>query len=846
MRLQQHVTGPGVEPAIASTGEWRSSTLGPYTLISKIGQGGMGSVWLAERTDGEIQQRVAIKLLTVDDRLPEWREHFLRERQLLASLNHSSIVRVVDAGHTEDRVPYLVMEYVEGATIDAYAAGISGRERLELFLRVCDGVAHAHRHLIIHRDLKPANILVDAEGRPKLLDFGIAKLLDDTVETTQTAPRLLTPHYASPEQRNGMPQTTATDVYSLGALLHHLLTGCPPRQQASGELEIAPIPDRTVPSDVTYVLRKALRHEPDERYPSVDAFAKDVRALLESKPVQARAGDAWYRVRKFVSRRWMPVTAVAVLVCSLLSSLFIVNRERALAQWRFQQARKLAHTFVFDLHDEIARLSGSTKVRETTVRTGLQYLDSLARDAEGDLNLQKELADAYLKIGDAEGFPTYPNLGQQENALKSFRKAGDLYVRIAAKDDAYLPDLARYYTRYAGFLRFTHNLTQARDLSEASIQTFDRIRTRHPLDSQSEQDYLGAWCTLGDMDEDLGRYRAAWTDFTRCRDLARIRLDRVRDRRTLSQLSQADERVGTAAHELGRLNEALLAFDEDQSLLDELIAKEPRNPKYQRRRALVDHYRANVYYSDTGASLDDVPRALENARRYLSRTEEMVRNDANDVTAQLSRAIAMLQVSFCLQETDAAASVTAARNSVRLFDAMIASGDRTYLTTSRRARAMVRLGEAEFRAGRIRQALPIAEAALSAERPLAGKDAEESAEHTLLVLALMVAGRVNAASGNFARAETLLREAREEARTIANGGALEDVVSLANAEKTLGAFYVNRNRVEEARACYQHVIDLWRRFPQRSEYVDRQRSAAALLLESAHDHPRSTPEATAW
>ena len=172
--------------------------IGSYRIRSRIGQGGMGTVYLAERADGEIEQEVAIKLLRADAHRRGWRERFLRERQLLASLQHPSIVRVLDAGHTADGRPYLVMELVDGVPIDRYAARLGVRQRLEIFLRVCDGVSHAHRQLIIHRDLKPSNILVDAAGQPKLLDFGIAKLLNETGDPTQLAEQLLTPNYASP------------------------------------------------------------------------------------------------------------------------------------------------------------------------------------------------------------------------------------------------------------------------------------------------------------------------------------------------------------------------------------------------------------------------------------------------------------------------------------------------------------------------------------------------------------------------------------------------------------------------------------------------------------------------
>jgi serine/threonine-protein kinase len=312
------------------------SQCGPYRLVRLLGEGGMGAVYLAERSDGEIQQKVAIKLLHAGAGRPAWRDRFLKERQLLASLNHASIAHLLDAGHTEDSGPYLVMEYVDGVPIDVHAAGIGLREKLTLFLRVCEGVSHAHRHLIIHRDLKPSNILVDASGQPKLLDFGIAKMLDETGDATQTVERLLTPNYASPEQMRGANQTTATDVYSLGAVLYKMLTGRSPRESAPGRAE-------TLPSDIDYILRKALRNEPEERYASVEAFANDISAFLDSRPVQARSGDAWYRTRKFLRRYWLPVAAASIAIAGLSAGLLVANRERAVAQRRFLQVRRLAN-----------------------------------------------------------------------------------------------------------------------------------------------------------------------------------------------------------------------------------------------------------------------------------------------------------------------------------------------------------------------------------------------------------------------------------------------------------------------------------------------------------------------
>ena len=301
------------------------SHCGPYRLVRLLGSGGMGAVYLAERSDGEIQQKVAVKLLRAGADRPTWRDRFLRN----ASSSHRSIIlpsptcSMPAIPRTAGRTSSWNMW--TGSPIDVYAAGIGLREKLTLFLRVCDGVSHAHRHLIIHRDLKPSNILVDASGQPKLLDFGIAKLLDETGDATQTVERLLTPNYASPEQLGGMPQTTATDIYSLGAVLYKLLTGQSPRRSkpAPGIRRAGLNPD--LPSDIDYILRKALRQEPEERYASVEAFANDVRAFLDSSPVQARSGDAWYRTRKFLRRYWVPVAAAALVIASLSAGLYVAQ-----------------------------------------------------------------------------------------------------------------------------------------------------------------------------------------------------------------------------------------------------------------------------------------------------------------------------------------------------------------------------------------------------------------------------------------------------------------------------------------------------------------------------------------
>ncbi len=408
---------------------------GPYRRIRLLGAGGMGSVYLAERRDGEIEQQVALKLLLDDRGRPGWRQRFLQERRLLASLNHPSIVHVIDAGRTGDGQPYLAMEFVEGVPIDVYAAGVGVRERLLLFLAVCEGVSYAHQRLIIHRDLKPSNILVNSSGRPKLLDFGIATLLDDTRDPTRTLDRLLTPGYASPEQIRGEARTTATDIYSLGAVLYKLLTERSPHEASGGGSREIPPPthfNRAIPTDLNYILRKALRPAPEERYASVDALADDIRAALEWRPVRARSGDAWYRTRRFLRRYWLPVSASGALILTLSAGLYATNRERAIANRRFQEVRQLSNK-LFVIDAAVGRAPGTTKARQLIVDTALEYLRRLSAEAHGDPDLSLELGAAYMRVARMQGVPIVgSNLGQTAEAEHSLQLAEALVRPVAA------------------------------------------------------------------------------------------------------------------------------------------------------------------------------------------------------------------------------------------------------------------------------------------------------------------------------------------------------------------------------------------------------------------------------
>lgn len=291
----------------------RGTLCGPFRLLHVIGRGGMGVVYLAERADGEVGQRAAVKLLQ-----PGWteiqRERFLQERDILAALAHPNIARVLDAGHLADGQPYLAMEYVDGQRIEDYCHGLDVRQTVELFLHVCEAVAYLHANSVLHRDLKPGNVLVSASGEVKLLDFGNARMLELGGDPTVTRLRILTPEYASPEQLSGGAVGTRSDVYSLGAVLHHLLSGGSP-----GEKQPSHSP-RELSGDLEIVMQTATRREPEDRYASIEEFSADLRAWLESRPIQARRGDRIYRARKLIQRHGLATGLLAAVVAALLGA----------------------------------------------------------------------------------------------------------------------------------------------------------------------------------------------------------------------------------------------------------------------------------------------------------------------------------------------------------------------------------------------------------------------------------------------------------------------------------------------------------------------------------------------
>jgi eukaryotic-like serine/threonine-protein kinase len=438
------------------------SMIGPFRLIERIGQGGMGDVYRAERVSGDFAQRVAIKLIAARVRGAETEQRVRAERQILASLQHPNIVTLLDGGVTAAGQPYLVMEHVDGVPITEYCAARSlGLEaRLRVFKQVLAAVAHAHRHLVVHRDLKPANVLVTADGLVKVLDFGVARLVeppDGTAEAPGAPLGPMTPNYASPEQLRGLPVTTSCDVYSLGVLLYELVTCRRPYETAGHDVtEIVRIvaeqkpalpsaaaspalayPARRLTGDIDAIVTTAMAAERDRRYGSAAELDDELTRFLESRAVLAREPTLAYRLQRAIARHRVSFSIAAIslglLVGAFLIALWqgrVAARERQRAVERYGDVRELASSIIFKIHDDVKALPGSTPVRRTVLAEGLKFLERLEGDATDDPALRVQLGQGYLRIGDVLGTIGESNLGDRDGALRSFQRAIDVVAPL--------------------------------------------------------------------------------------------------------------------------------------------------------------------------------------------------------------------------------------------------------------------------------------------------------------------------------------------------------------------------------------------------------------------------------
>jgi eukaryotic-like serine/threonine-protein kinase len=490
--------------------------IGPYRITEPIGRGGMGAVYRAMRDDDQFQKLVAIKVLEPGMQTSQTLQRFRSERQVLAALEHPNIARLLDSGVTEDGIPYIVMEHVEGVPIDAFCRTnkLPINERLRLFCAICTAVHFAHQHLVVHRDIKVENILVTGDGVPKLLDFGIAKILDASPTLAAPSATLamwqpMTPDWASPEQMRGETITTASDIYSLGVLMYRLLAERHPYSLSEKPLtEVARIvcerdPERPgVSEDLDAIILKAMRKEARDRYSSAEEFANDIGRCLKGLPVAARRGTLRYVARKFVNRNKLSVASAAAVLLLIVAGLAgtiwqarIAERERAKAQRRFDEVRQLARSVIFDFHDGIARLPGTIEVRRLMVTKALAYLDNLAKDAAGDPALQMELAAGYDRVGRLQGHPSLANLGDTTGALASLEKARQILSELTnagpQRDNA-TRELAQVLETIATIHQVRSEYPVATARAKEALSLRQAMMAQHPSDTTLKRGVAGA------------------------------------------------------------------------------------------------------------------------------------------------------------------------------------------------------------------------------------------------------------------------------------------------------------------------------------------------------------------
>jgi eukaryotic-like serine/threonine-protein kinase len=763
--------------------------IGAYRITGMIGLGGMGAVYRAVRDDDQYQKQVAIKLVKWGIGDKEVVERFRHERQILADLEHPRIGRLLDGGTTGGGMPYFVMEYVEGLPITEYCRKrkLTVKERLRLFRFVCGAVAYAHQKLVVHRDLKPSNILVTPEGVPKLLDFGIAKLAGEGTDSapsnrsvagvsamvrpsdtpaslfpssvvessihenkagvhrqTIAAARLLTPEYASPEQVRGEAVTTATDVYSLGAVLYEMLTG--ERAHQFGDYSGAEIervvceqePERPsalvrgkkeqgeggqwakqLAGDVDEIVLKALRKEVGQRYSSVEQMAEDIRRYLVGLPVIARPETWMYRAGKFVGRNRVAVGAVALILLSLVGGNLATTYQAQQAERRFQQVRKLAHAFLFEIHDHLQTLKGATGPREKLARTALTYLENLAEEAGQDPSLQFELATAYEKVGDVQGNPRGPNLGHADAARQSLQKGLKLVETLVADrpNDIEARKLrARIHYKLGDLQLDRGDVAAALESFRQALSGAEVLTSKAPNDSAGYLLMGGGYNRIGEAELRQGEISAGLDNFEKASKLFSHWETESSSDPSGSGLAEAHMRIGHGLMQRGDLSGALKSFRQALVLREKLRQASPAHLLNRRELSSIYRMAGNVLGDPRYLNLGKPAAALVYYRKSMAIDQELAAVDLKDARARLDLSISYGKVGTALRDLDSRQSTEILRQALTLTESLLKSApgnaqllDLQALNYAGLAYALWKTGDRQVAVETYRQALGVHE-----------------------------------------------------------------------------------------------------------------------------------------
>jgi tetratricopeptide (TPR) repeat protein len=675
-RVAEGFVASAVESAVCTVAEDNAQVspmsgrrIGSYRLIRELGTGGMGTVYLAVRADDQYESEVAIKLVRPGLDTDFVLRRFRRERQILARLEHPNITRLLDGGTTEDGIPWFVMEYIEGSWITRYAAerSLSLEDRIRLILPVCDAVHFAHRNFVVHRDLKPGNILIDSKGVPKLLDFGISTLLvADRSQAANTEAGMMTPDYACPEQILGEPVTVSSDVYSLGAVLYELITGIRPHriEQCSPlALERAICTDPiTVPShavsevslsrrlrgDLDNIVLRAMQKEPGRRYESAERLAEDLRRFLEHRPVLARPDSLVYRASRFVRRNYIAVALSAVAAIAVLAGTIVAWREANLADERFQEAKRLATAFVFDVDEAARGVPGATRVRHLIASTGVEYLNGLARKSSGDWSLKRELAAAYLRIGEVQGGTGTANLGETAAALSSFRAADALLAELLRHSPA---DRAAADQRMDAQLQIARLLRETGQYKDATAAARTGLGIADPMLAARSGD-LDAARAAGRFHEELARLaqidRRMPDVQSECaaalRLLRQVAAARPGDRTAQNDLADVLGAAGSYELSVQNHREALADFRAQSAIRKALCDRYPTDPALRRESMLSYGHLGDVLGNPEYENLGDTAGAFAAYTQMVEQAKSLHDADPADIRALGDHGIALFRL----------------------------------------------------------------------------------------------------------------------------------------------------------------------------------------------------------
>lgn len=785
--------GPGSLPPDALPG---------YDITRELHRGGQGVVYEAIQTS--TKRKVAIKVLIEGPHASRAaRKRFEREIELVAGLKHPNIVAVFDSGVTRDGRQFCVMDYVAGDRLDHYLRERrpSLRAMLELFATTCEAINYAHQRGVIHRDIKPSNILVDGDGMPKVVDFGLAKQMAGAAEPllSMTGQILGTLPYLAPEQARGKPEAVdvRTDVYALGVILYQMLTGTypypvtgdlpdvvrhisetDPRPPSRAEKPIASIrddgaadlPGFPVDNELETIVLKALAKERERRYQSALDLARDVRHYLADEPITAKRDSSWYVIKKTMGKHKAAVAtcvgfAVLLLGWGITVSLLYGReaalrrevqtraeeakrqRDRALtaeskAEARFKQIREMAESFLFEFHDKIKNLSGATSAREFVVAKALSYLDSLAREAADDVDLQLDLARAYLKVGDVQGGAGEGNLGDTRGAAASYERALHILktLRQTQPDNIRIePILGACASRMATLARIAGRIDEADRWSRQALETAKRLHQRNPADLTASYNLAVSHDAVGETLIRLGRVEEAMRHLQAAHRIYTENLAKApSDVRRRQGVMISDNTIGSLAVQTGRLEEALSYYEHGLRLAEEIRKAEPHHTAWQRDVSI-----GHDLVGSTLLKLDRTDAALEHLTAALRLDAELAEADSANAEARRDLAISHHRVGDVLvKKRQFEPALEHYRSALKIFRGLAAADPKAVRARGDLADAHGKMGDLHLAAGRLESAETSYRRVLEMREALSKTDPEDVRKRLRLVLAHVRLGEI--------------------------------------------------------------------------------------------------------